>query len=272
MSVSTNPPAPNWAARIAWALLLLLAGAGLAVWGLAHWDSGARFLGVSPAARPIAVVPLAAAPVTAPIALTATSTLVEAERIATLEARLAMIERQTQIAQGSAGRADALVIAFAARRAIERGVALGYLESLLVERFGADHPAAVATIVTASRNPVTQAELIGDYDRLGPLLRGVGPDESWWTGARRELGGLISIRRNDTPSPRPAARFDRARVRLDGGEIDAALAETMRLPGAVRPEAQGWIVRARRLIAAKRALDEIESAALVGPARPTTGA
>ena len=62
--------------------------------------------------------------------------------------------------QGSAGRADALVIAFAARRAVERGVALGYLEPLLVERFGADHQRAVATIVTASRSPVTQAQLI----------------------------------------------------------------------------------------------------------------
>jgi hypothetical protein len=42
----------------------------------------------------------------------------------------------------------------------------------------------------------------------------------------------------------------------------------MRLPGSARPEVQGWIARARRLIAAKRALDAIESFALVGPARP----
>jgi hypothetical protein len=119
---------------------------------------------------------------------------------------------------------------------------------------------------------VTQAELVAAYDQLGPLLRGVGPEESWWTGARRELGSLVSIRRNDSPSPRPAARYDRARANLDSGEIDAALAETMRLPGATRPEARGWIARARRLIAAKRALDEIESAALVGPARQPIGA
>ena len=45
-------------------------------------------------------------------------------------------------------------IAFAARRAIDRGVALGYLENLLTERFGQQHQAAVATIVTASRQPV----------------------------------------------------------------------------------------------------------------------
>ena len=51
-------------------------------------------------------------------------------------------------AVGSAGRTDALVVAFATRRAIDRGVPLGYLETLLVDRFGPRHPRAVATIIT----------------------------------------------------------------------------------------------------------------------------
>lgn len=268
MNAAASRQPMTWTARLAWALLLLIAGAGLAIWGLSRWDSGARFLGVTPPPAdfrsrlpPIQQVPMVMAP-------SATDT----QRMAALEARLALLERETQVAQGSAGRADALVIAFAARRAVERGVALGYLEPLLVERFGAEHQRAVATVVTSARNPVTQAELITELDRLGPLLRGKAPDESWWSGVRREMGSLVSIRRNDTPSPRPAARFDRAMARLEAGEIDAALAETMRLPGAARPEAQGWIARTRRLIAAKRALDEIESAALVGPSRPPIGA
>ena len=267
MSVTTARPAANWTARLAWAILLLLAGAGLAVWGLSRWDAGARFLGIRPAALPLTAPRLAATPI-----VIAAPSPAAVEQIAALEARLALLERQTQMVEGSAGRADALVTAFAARRAVERGVALGYLEPLLVERFGANHQAAVATVVTASRNPVTQAELIATYDQLGAVLRGTGPEEDWWTGVRRELGSLVSIRRNDSPSPRPAARYERARANLENGEIDAALAETMRLPGAAQPEAQGWIARARRLIAAKRALDEIESAALVGPARPTIGA
>jgi hypothetical protein len=268
MNVTTTRPPTSWTARLAWALLLLLAGAGLAVWGLSRWDAGASFLGITPSIPISAPQPIAAPAAAVPAA---PAPAVDAQ-VAALEARLDLLERQAQAAEGSAGRADALVVAFAARRAIERGVALGYLEPLLVERFGAQHQAAVATVVTASRNPVTQAELVAAYDQLGPLLRGTGPDEDWWTGARRELGSLVSIRRNDSPSPRPAARYDRARANLDSGEIDAALAETMRLPGATRPEARGWIARARRLIAAKRALDEIESAALVGPARPPIGA
>ena len=266
MSVTSARPQTNWTARIAWGLLLLLAGAGLAIWALARWDAGARFLGVAPAQPAMAAQPIAApAPMVAPPAA-------QVEHLAAIEARLALLERETRSVQGSAGRADALVIAFAARRAIERGVALGYLEALLLERFGAQHRRAVATIVTASRNPVTQAGLLAEFDRLRPLLSGAGPDDDWWTGIRRELGTLVSIRRNDSPSPRPAARFDRARARLDNGEIDAALAEAMRLPGAGRSDVQGWVARARRLIAAKRALDEIESAALVSPVRPAIGA
>ena len=61
---------------------------------------------------------------------------------------------------------------------------------------------------------------------------------------------------------------------MKGGEVDAALAETMRLPGA--GNAGAWVLRARRYIAAHRALDAIESAALLGggevPAVPTATA
>jgi hypothetical protein len=48
------------------------------------------------------------------------------------------------------------------------------------------------------------------------------------------------------------------------GEVDAALAETMRLPGA--PRAQDWINSARQYVAVHRALDEEESAPLIGKA------
>ncbi len=254
---------PNWTARLAWALLLLFAGAGLATWGLARWQSGARFFGVAPPApivRPAA--PLLLAPAVAATAVPATA--VETARIATLEARLAAVENATQRAEGTAGRANALLVAFAARRAIERGVALGYLEPLLAERFGRDHERAVATVVTAGRSPQTLDGLVADYERLGPILRGPAPDEGWWTGVRRELGTLVSIHRADKPNPLPQARYDRAMAALRSGKVAAALAETMRLPGASRPEAAGWIGRARRQVLVGGALDELESAALLG--------
>jgi hypothetical protein len=255
----------TWTARFAWALLLLVAGAALATYGLSRWDAGARFFGVVPK-EPLQVV-RAASP-SAPTQVQAAEPLpaADAARIATIEARLAAIESQAQAAAGSAGRADAMLVAFAARRAIDRGVALGYLEPLLVQRFGRQNQASVATIVTASRSPVALDQLVADYRALGPELRSGGAEEGWWDGFRRELGSIVIFRRADTPSPKPQARYDRALARLEAGEVDAALAETMRLPGA--GHASEWVARARRYIAAHRALDEIESAALLGNPAP----
>jgi len=259
MTASYPRQAPSWTARFAWGLLLLIVGAALATWGLSRWEDGARFFGVAPR-QPLQVVRQPPPPIQAvasePLAAA------DAARIASIESRLGAIESQAQAAAGSAGRADAMLVAFAARRAIDRGVALGYLEPLLVQRFGATHQAAVATIVTASRDPVRLDSLVAEYEALGPSLRGGGPEEGWWAAFRRELGTIVSVHRADTPSPQPQARYDRALARLEGGEVDAALAETMRLPGAAN--ANKWIVRARRYIAAHRALDEIESAALLG--------
>lgn len=258
-----NAPASrhlNWSARLLIGLALLIAGAAAATWMLARYDRAAHVLGVAPAPPPMIRAPqLAAAP--ARSALEAADAGAVSARVAALEAKVAQVESAARRAVGSAGRTDALVVAFATRRAIDRGVPLGYLETLLVDRFGTRHPRAVATIVTASRSPVRLDELASDYERIGPQLRGGGPGESWWTGFQRELGSLVDIRRARTPSPKPDARFRRALGRLESGDVDAALAETMRLPGASR--AGPWVAKARRYVAAHRALDEIESAALL---------
>lgn len=257
----------TWTARLAWGLLLLAAGAALATWGLSRWDSGARFFGVGPK-QPLQIIRQPTVPAPAAVQATERPAAADTARIAAIESRLAAIESQAQAAAGSAGRADAMLVAFAARRAIDRGVALGYLEPLLVQRFGRQNQAAVATIVTASREPIQLDRLIADYRALGPALRGAGPEEGWWDGFRRELGAIVTFRRADTPSPQPKARYDRALAQLEAGEVDSALAETMRLPGA--PHASEWVARARRYIAAHRALDEIESTALLGSPAPAS--
>jgi hypothetical protein len=188
------------------------------------------------------------------------------QRIGSLEARLARVEHATQRAEGSAGRADALVVAFAARRAIDRGVALGYLERALVQRVAAQHAQAVGTIIAASRRPVRINDLIAEYEGLAPVLRRGGPHDSWWTNFKRQLGSLVEVHRADRPSTNADARYNRALERLSTGDVDQALAETMRLPGAAA--ADDWVAKARRYVAAHRALDEIESAALLGGVAP----
>src|SRR5437763_2662913 len=189
----------GWGARLLVALVLIVVGAGAAVWGLAHYQPAARFLGVLPAQPQASASPSKPLAVAQPAPQPAAPAQ-EGARIAALEQRLAQVEGATQRAEGSAGRADALVVAFAARRAIDRGVALGYLENLLVGRFGPQHQAAVATVITASHQPVRLEDLTSEYEALGPELRRGGPEDSWWNNFRRELGSLVELHRADRPA------------------------------------------------------------------------
>jgi hypothetical protein len=264
MTVPAAKSRLGWSAWLLIALTLIVVGAAAATWALARYDRAAQVLGVGPPPAPVVRVPpqmLAPAQVSVTDAQAANKAAAVEARVAGLEARLARAESAARRAEGSAGRTDALVVAFATRRAIDRGVALGYLESLLVDRFGARHPRAVATIITASRAPVRLDELTAAFEDLGAELRAGGPQDSWWANFKRELGSLVDIRRADVPSTRPDARYRRALGRLEAGDVDTALAEAMRLPGASR--AGDWAAKARRYVAAHRALDEIESSALL---------
>ena len=269
MTASTSRRSLSWSARLLIGLALILAGAAVAIWGLAHYPPAANFLGIAPPPPAVVATPQRLVPppgTTTVQADEAAAELAEAGRVAALEARLKRLENATAQVRGSAGRADALVVAFATRRAIDRGVALGYLETLLIERFGQQHRRAVATIITASHRPVRLVDLTSEYETLGPTLRSGGPQENWWDGFRRSLGSLVEIHHAERPPVNAEARYNRALERLSTGDVDQALAETMRMPGAAR--AAPWIDKARRYIAAHRALDEIESGALLTPKNP----
>jgi hypothetical protein len=258
----------GWGAKVLIALALILVGAAAATWGLARSEQAARLLGVAPAAPATGSLVRAAqvdgqGSKRAPDPSPSSASPADDARIAQLEERLARVENASQRAAGSAGRADSLLIAVAARRAIDRGVALGFLERLLVDRFGTSHQRAVATIVTGAREPVLLNALIADYEMLGPQLRRGGARDGWWAGLKRELGSIVTVHSARRPATTPDVRFERALRRLQAGDVDQALTETMRMPGAT--SADSWIDDARRYIAVHRALDEIEAAALMPP-------
>ena len=264
MATASNRTGLGWGTRLLLGLALILAGAVGAAWALARYDGAARFLGVAPKSEaPVPARKMISIPQAAQDPEDAGP---PSEEISQIQDRLSRVETTTQRVEGSAGRADALLVAFAARRAIDRGVALGYLEPLLVDRFGQSHARAVATIVTGSHSPVRLSELIDQYRALGPQLRSTAPDESFWTQFKREFGSIIEIRHADRPSTQPDARYARALTQLQDGEVDSALAETMRLPGA--SYAQPWIRQARQYVAVHRALDDIESGALLARSPP----
>lgn len=186
-------------------------------------------------------------------------------RIAELEVRLANTATAAQSASGDANRAEGLLIAFAARRAIDRGLGLGYVEGQLRERFGPTQPQAVATVIAASRQPVTLEDLREGILAIAPQLKTGNTTDGWWASFRREVADLIVVRRDNTPSPRADDRLIRARRMLDEGQVDGALAEVARLPGAEAGDR--WIAAAKRYVEARRALDVIETAAILGQGR-----
>jgi hypothetical protein len=247
--------------------LAFLSGLAAMAWLFASWDRARALLPAD--ARPLAAaqgLPAgdpaapAGAPGTLPIDPAVAGSL--DARVAELEARIARVSERAQAASGNAARAEGLLVAFAARRALDRGMALGYIEAQLRERFGATQTRAVATVIAASRDPVTVEELQIGLDDLGPVLsRGEG--DSWWGSLQREVSELIVVRKAGSPSPAPAERLRRARRMLEGGRVDAALAEVSRMPG--RERAQNWINAARRYIQSRRALDVIETAAILEP-------
>ncbi|MEE4200282.1 hypothetical protein [Erythrobacter sp.] len=182
------------------------------------------------------------------------------QRLAAAEQRLARLDLQAQAAAGNAARAEGLLIAFATRRAVERGAELGYLADQLRLRFADQWPNAVNTIITFARDPIRLDNLTARLDGLGPQL--VERSENLnWDRITRELGQLFVIRRESTPSPQPARRLERARIALEQGRYQNAIDEIRNMPGA--DQAQSWIRDAERYRDAMQALEVIETAAVL---------
>ncbi len=274
--VTAKPKRPLWT-FLAPPLAAFLAGLAAMGWLLANWGTAATFLGVAPAPPPPVVEPapqpmtMEREPVAEPqVQPPASGRLVidpeTTRRVNRLEERLALLDLQSRTAVGNADRAEGLLVAFAARRAIDRGVALGYIETLLRQRFAATEPQAVATVLTVARQPVTVQSLQKQFQEVAPHLSGGGQEQGWWEAFRTELASLVTIRRENTPSTQPAERLRRAGQSLEAGQVEVALLEVLRLPGHER--AASWIANARRYVAAHRALDRLESAALLEPRAP----
>lgn len=193
-------------------------------------------------------------------------------RIGTLEGRLAMLEDrlsrlddQTDAASGNATRAEGLLIAFAARRMIDRGEPLSYVADQLRLRFADAQPRAVQTIIDFSRNPVTIDELRARLEALSPELSLTDRKQSLWERARREVGSLFAVHRDSSALLTPQARIERANVMLTARRVGKAIGEVERLPGA--EAADGWVADARRYQQAQQALDLLETTAMLEPRR-----
>lgn len=184
-------------------------------------------------------------------------------RVAAMEQRLSKLDMQLQAASGNAARTEGLLVAFAARRTVERGAPLGYLSDQLQLRFGESHPDSVRTVVDFSHDPVTLDQLVARLQGMAPTLVKAPKDEGALTWLGREISGLFVIRRESTPSPEPQRRLERAQLFLESGRIQPAIAEVSQMPNA--QEAADWIADAKRYAAARDALDMLEATAILEP-------
>lgn len=248
---------------------MLVGGGALGGWLAWEYAAPPAVVAAQPAAQPQgAAVPRPAAPaLVAPapaVPLTATQEGTIATRLSLLEDRLARISVAADGASGNAAKAEAMLLALAARRALDRGLPLGVLEAQLRLRFGETQPIAVAAIIAAGRAPVNEDELVQQLVALRRAAE-VAPDAGFLDRIRSGIDSLVVIRPSDTPSPTPANRFDRAVRALERGRIDLAIAEVEAMPGAGQADVAAWLRSARLRNDASRALDLIESAAIIEP-------
>jgi uroporphyrinogen-III synthase len=277
----TTPARPvrrSWLGTLLLLLVAFLLGMAALFWVLNEWEAAGRLLGLTPpAAAPAPNPQLAPSPslpqpqpqMPAQPQADRGTLIIDpdvARRVAALEQRIGELNLDTRNAVGNADRAEGLLVAFAVRRALDRGIGLGYLEGLLRNRFGQTQPQAVGTILAVARDPVTLEGLQLQLAELGPQMTGAAPDQSFFDALRGEFSNLVIIRREGTPSTDPRERLRRAVARLEAGQVEVALTEVLRLPG--RENGRAWIDAAQRYVAARRALDRIEGAALLEPRMP----
>ena len=267
---------PSWRTMAGLALTSFVLG-GLLVWTLAGTPGvPARWLVHRKAAAAALVAPPPASPAVAPssgaaeahqaaqqVAQVAEQQGGLDQRVAALEQRLARLDLQAQAAEGNAGRAEGLLIAFAARRSLERGAPLGYLEDQLKLRFGEARPNAVQAVIDDANHPVTLEQLLARLNGLSPALAKPPQGQGALAWLSREFSQLFVVRRADSPSPATGNRIERAQLFLETGRADLAAQEVRRLPNAAA--AQEWIADAERYAAAQRALDLLEMAAIQDP-------
>ena len=269
-----------WRVTLIALVLTLLLGVAAGGWAAMRWFAPATAApaasrgpdGVSPSATMAGVRSAATAPppgaaagvAATALPATAAETPMMSARIAVLEERLARISIAADSASGNAAKAEAILVAFAARRALDRGVGLGSMDAQLRLRFGETQPNAVDSILSAAANPITQEELVQRLDGVRALAIADG-NGGWLTRIGDGLSSLVSIRRSDAPSADPTMRYDRAMRAVINGRVDQAIVEVEAMPGRNNQAVQYWLRDARRYYDARRALDLIETAALVEP-------
>lgn len=276
--MASNPGSRTFGTLIAAVLIAFVAGLGVMAVAIPRWQAW-RGQPVTSGTTATQTVPATTAATTTaagqPLApLVSQPTEGQAQvldtRVADIESRMARIDLRAAAAAGNADRAENLLLAFAARRAIDRGVGLGYVETPFRQAFADTQPRAVGAIIAAAQQPVTIAQLRAGLVQLQPVVTRPTANQGWWQAARTSLGQLFTVRREGAAPPTPDARLERAKLLVESGQVDGAMTEVSRLSQGAQTAA--WLALARRYVDAHNALDVIEADALTqtDPLTPKT--
>lgn len=167
------------------------------------------------------------------------------------------------VPSADSARGEGLLLTYVVRRTLDEGAPLGYLSEQLRLRFGASQPQAVATVISAAQAPVTRDMLRTELAALEPALMMHNKDGDLWTTIKREFSELFVLRMDGTVTVAPSQRFTRAQALVQAGDVKAAIADIVLLPGA--DSARAWLARAKRYDDTRTALKQLEEMALVRP-------
>ncbi len=186
-----------------------------------------------------------------------------AAKVEALEKRVAQIDSQDGTAVAFSPPQGGVATALRARRALDSGASLSFIQTQLTQRFGDRYPQAVDALQQLASEPVTLDELRDDLARRGDAIIGRGGEAGLWSRIQLELGELFMLRERGESPTSPAHILQRAGEDISKGDLKGAIEKIASLP---KNDASGaWLESARRYQNAKDALDRIERGALSQP-------
>ena len=181
------------------------------------------------------------------------------QRVDNPERFLARMNTQSQSAIDAALKSEAILLALATRRRVERGQDLGQLDKQLRSRFEQNWPEEVETVVNFSKDPVTFDNLVLGLEMIDQGQKetiGVG----LWTKLAEQFQELFVISRKSTRPVQRSSGLEQIRILLENKNLELAIIEVRQLVNTV--SAKDWLTDEERYLEAMKALDRIENAAL----------
>ncbi len=146
------------------------------------------------------------------------------------------------------------------RNALLSGATIAPFEALLRERFLQTQPDELAAIAQAASNPVSARKLAEELGVLTPQFLGRDPDAPFSSKISRFFEHLVILRASQDPSPISTVGIDRARIVMELGQPEEAIALLKAMPGHELALPKAWLANAQRLSTALSAIDRLAQA------------